>query len=129
MLTGEYMESRATEIVIGDVRYAAFIQVLEYVYSDEVEVTPEIAMELFQAADRFGLERLKRICENCMIASITIDSAANVFYAADIHNAVSLKQKALNFILKHFDEVSRTPSFEEVIRNNVDLIFEILRSR
>lgn len=44
-------------------------------------------MELFQAADQFGVERLKRMCESTMLASINVDNAASIFHAADERNA------------------------------------------
>ena len=38
MLSGEMRESRAREIVMPDVRHSIFLAVLEYLYTDEVEV-------------------------------------------------------------------------------------------
>ena len=40
-----------------------------------------------QVADRFGLDRLKRLCELEMLGAISIDSAAHILYTADQHNA------------------------------------------
>ncbi len=40
-----------------------------------------------QVADRFGLERLKRLCELEMQDAINIDTAAHILYTADQHNA------------------------------------------
>jgi hypothetical protein len=42
------MESSAREIDIPDVRYNIFVQLLQYLYTDEVTITTETAMELFQ---------------------------------------------------------------------------------
>ncbi|CAN0270478.1 unnamed protein product [Phaeothamnion confervicola] len=88
-----------------------------------------MAMELFQAADQFGAERLKRLCEHKMLASINVDNAASIFHAADHHNAKSLREKCLNFILAHFDAVSKTQCFEDMGRTNNDLLFEIIHNR
>lgn len=44
-------------------------------------------MELFQAADQFGVDRLKRMCESTMLASIEVENAASIFHAADERNA------------------------------------------
>lgn len=63
MLMGEMMESRAREIELQDVRHPIFIALLEYLYTDHVEIALDMAMELFQAADQFGVERLKKMCE------------------------------------------------------------------
>jgi len=86
-------------------------------------------MELFVAADQFCIPRLKTMCEQRMLESITIDTAAHLFYLADMHCATSLKAKTLSFILKNFDCVSKTSSFEEMSRGNVGLVIEILRNR
>lgn len=38
-------------------------------------------------ADRFGLDRLKRLCELEMLHAINIETAAHILYTADQHNA------------------------------------------
>lgn len=130
MLTGErFAEATQNEIVLRDVRHGTFLVLLEYLYTDHVEVPLEVAMELFQAADQFGVERLKKICESKMLGSICVENAAQIFHAADQHHAKSLREKTLNFILANFDPVTKTPCFEEMGRTNVDLVFEILQKR
>jgi len=129
MLTGEYMESRAREIVIHDVKYATFLQLMYYLYTDEADINIDSAMELFQLADRFGIDRLKRLCELEMLHAITVESAANILYTADQYNAENLREQCILYILMHFDAVSRTLGFEEMGRTNVELVFEILRRR
>ena len=89
----------------------------------------DMAMELFQAADQFGVERLKIICEHKMLASITVANAASIFHAADLHTAKSLREKCLSFILSNFEAVSKTQCFEEMARSNVELVLQILKKR
>ena len=129
MLTGEYMESRASELVVEDVRHEIFVLFLEFLYSDEVEVTLRVAMELFQAADRFSVDRLKAKCEHVMLSAIGVDSAAQILLAADQHNAEMLRERCIVFMLTHFDQVSVTAGFEEMSRANLDLNLEIIRRR
>lgn len=129
MLTGEMMESRANEIVINDIRHPIFVLLLEYIYTDIVEVNLDVAMELFKASDQFGIDRLRRICEEAMLSGISVENAATLFLGADLHDAKELRQRCLQFILAHFNEVSRTHAFEEMGRTNIDLVFEILKIR
>lgn len=129
MLTGGMSETRASEIVLQDVRHPIFLALLEYLYTDQCEIPLDIAMELFQAADQFGVERLKKICESKMLASINVDNAATIFHAADDHSAKSLREKCLNFILANFDPVTKSESFKEMGRANMELVFEILHKR
>jgi len=129
MLTGEMVEARAASVAINGVRRDIFVALLEYLYTDHVDVGLDMAMELFQAADQYGVERLKRMCESKMLAAIHVDNAATIFHAADQHAAKSLREKCLAFLLANFDAVTKTKSFEEMGRTNVELVFEILRAR
>jgi len=117
------------EIPINNVSKQVFLAVLEFLYTDEMEIKLEMAMDLFVAADQFGVERLKKMCEKTILLSITVESAASILQAADMHNARSLRQRCLDFILRHFDSVSKTNAFEEMGRRNVELLFEILKRR
>lgn len=50
-----YTVYRASEIKIPEIRHAIFLSFLEFVYTDHVDISYDSAMELFQAADRFGM--------------------------------------------------------------------------
>ena len=129
MLLGEMRESKQAEIVIPDVRRSIFVALLEYLYTDAVDVPLDIAMELFEAADKFGVERLKKICESKMLSSISVENAAGIFLASDQYHASSLREKCLAFVVNHFDAVTKTKCFEEMGRSNFDLVLEILHLR
>lgn len=129
MFDSQMREAQQKTITINSVSYKVFIALLEYLYTDEIEITLDIAMDLFVAADQFGVERLKRLCENKMLVSINIDSAATILQAANIHIAHGLRQNCMDFILRHFDAVSKTAAFEEMGRSNMELVFEILKRR
>lgn len=116
-------------IAIGSVSHNVFLAFLEYLYTDEVEITLDIAMDLFTAADTFGVERLKRLCEKKIHGSITVDSVATILQAANAHATHSLRQSCMDFILHNFDAVSKTQAFEDMGRSNVELVFEILKRR
>ena len=102
---------------------------LKYLYTDECDINLDNAMELFEAADVYGIDRLKLMCEQTIMINIDVENAAAIFHASDLHNAASLREKAMAFVLHHFDDVSRTKSFEHLARSNVDLMLEILRNR
>jgi len=40
-----------------------------------------------QAADRFGIDRLKKLCEQEMLSAINLETAPYIFYSADRYNA------------------------------------------
>ena len=129
LFLGDMRESRLSTIRIEEVRHSVFLSILEYLYTDNVRINLEEAMELFEAADLYCIPRLKTMCEKRMIQSINVETAATIFHAADMHTATALRRKALKFIVAHFEEVSKTESFEEMGRSNMELVFEVLRNR
>mmetsp|Transcript_20838 Transcript_20838/g.62085 ORF Transcript_20838/g.62085 Transcript_20838/m.62085 type:complete len:510 (-) Transcript_20838:210-1739(-) len=129
MFDGQMREAQQKSVTINNVSHRVFIALLEYLYTDEVEISLDIAMDLFVAADQFGVERLKRLCEKKILISINIDSAATILQAANMHIAHGLRQSCMDFILRNFDAVSKTAAFEEMGRSNVELVFEILKRR
>lgn len=129
LFLGNMREASMDTISLEQVRYSIFLAVLEYLYTDHVLIPLEDAMELFQAADLFCIPRLKTMCEKRMLQSITVENAASIFHAADTAYAGALREKAKKFILSHFEEVSKTSSFEEMGRRNIELVFEFLHSR
>jgi hypothetical protein len=129
MFEGQMREAQQKTVTINNVSHRTFLALLEYLYTDEIEISLDIAMDLFVAADQFGVERLKRLCEKKILTSISIETVATILQAANVHVAEGLRQSCMEFILRNFDAVSKTPAFEEMGRNNVELIFEILNRR
>ena len=61
---GPYMEIQSGPTLCtgrDDVSPELFKIMLEYIYSDSVNISPEDAIELLKIADRFGLNRLKQV--------------------------------------------------------------------
>lgn len=129
MFEGQMCEAEQKTVTINNVNYRAFLAILEYLYTDDVEIGMDLAMDLFVAADQFSIDRLKCLCEKKVLLSINVDNVASLLQAAHMHAAGGLRQSCMDFILRHFDEVSKTPAFVEMGRSNVELIFEILKSR
>jgi len=117
MFGSEMKESKTQTVNIEKVSYENFLLVLQYLYTDECEIPLENAMEIFEIADRFGIERLRQMAEQTIMTSLKIDNAANIllvfFYnklikkIADTFHADPLRNEAMRFILKNFDEVSK----------------------
>jgi leucine-zipper-like transcriptional regulator 1 len=129
LFLGHMREAQMDTIRIEQVRYDIFLLVLEYLYTDHLIIGFSNAMELFEAADLFCIHRLKTMCEKRMLEQISVENAASIFHAADVHSATVLRQKTKSYILSHFSEVSKSRSFEEMGRSNIELVFELLKGR
>jgi len=108
MFTSSLQESTKDEIELTDVSAHAFEQVLEFIYTggiDTSKMTFEEALTLLSAANRYMLERLKRICERFIIENIRLSNVSYIFQAADLYEAEYLRSAAIYFIANHYQKM------------------------
>ena len=110
-------ESTQTEVSLEDISYDVFHALLEHLYTDRVDVTSEIALELFAAADFLGVEQLKSICVSKIESELSVDTVCHTLTVADKHSATPLKDVCVKYIVDHFKEVHSTAGFHELSRN------------
>lgn len=127
MFASGMKESRDAEIVLHDISYNTFVNLMQFIYTDTVDVSADGAIELFVAADLYTMARLKALCEGIVQKAITVDNSAQLLMTADsLPHATSMQDLCLRYIVRHFDVVSKTEGFTRLSR---DLILAILRVR
>ncbi|XBI12879.1 hypothetical protein VPH35_139686 [Triticum aestivum] len=103
---GDMKDKCSARVEIKDMEAAAFSAMLHFIYTDTVpdldrplEEVTTMAQHLLVAADMYGLERLKLICEIKLSGGITVDAAATTLALAEQHSCLKLKAKCLEFIV------------------------------
>eukprot|EP01124_Arcella_intermedia_P033189 TRINITY_DN7886_c0_g1_i1.p1 TRINITY_DN7886_c0_g1~~TRINITY_DN7886_c0_g1_i1.p1 ORF type:complete len:498 (+),score=140.45 TRINITY_DN7886_c0_g1_i1:194-1687(+) len=124
MFSSTLQESTKLEIELTDVTSNAFEQVLEFIYTDNIDIQKmsfEEALTLLSAANRYMLDRLKRICEKFIIENIRLSNVSYIFQAADLYEAEYLRAAAIFFIANHYqkmidiDDVTQIDCFSDWI--------------
>lgn len=68
-----------------------FEAMMECVYKschpDKVDIKPEMAEELLQAADQYMLDDLKHLCEASICSRLTVESLPSTYDLAENYNA------------------------------------------
>ena len=130
MFSSNMSETIQNRVELSDVSGVVLEAIIAYLYTDELitslSSTAEL-MALFTAADRYGLERLKRICEQSILSTISIENACDILQSSDMVNAATLRKRAIEYVVRSYDAVVKTPGFEELARQNVELTLEIIR--
>mmetsp|Transcript_18157 Transcript_18157/g.23892 ORF Transcript_18157/g.23892 Transcript_18157/m.23892 type:complete len:547 (+) Transcript_18157:211-1851(+) len=126
MFSSGMRESRENEVIIPNIRYPIFLALLEYIYTDMTDITPENAIDLYNAADLYTLDRLKVLCEMSVQKGINFENAATLLQNADESHATRLREICMNFIIRHFDTVTKSEGFKSLSR---ELILETLANR
>jgi speckle-type POZ protein len=109
---GQMMEKSSQQVDIKDMEAAVFKALLGFVYTDTVPEFEEqhqdkepvsttvMAQHLLAAADRYGIGRLKRICEGKLSGGIHVDTVAATLALAELHRCELLKAKCIDFIVR-----------------------------
>lgn len=116
-------------MLVEDVTPAVFLLLLDHLYTDAADVTADSVLELLAAADRFGIERLKKLCSDQIQASLSVDNVCEVLTIADRHSEAELVQSCVGFIVGHFAEVHRTEGFRHVPRDLLDVVHAAISAR
>lgn len=97
------------KVELEDIEPSIFKAMLLFIYSDKLpdlrEITGSSSMStstnimqhLLAAADRFGLDRLKQLCEAKLCEEVTADTLATTLSLADQHRCSQLKAICLKF--------------------------------
>lgn len=97
---------------LSEVMWLFMQALLHFIYSDELPDCHEIIdstsasstnmmQHLLAAADRFGLDRLKFLCEAKLCVEVSTDTVATTLSLAEQHHCPQLKSICLKFAATH----------------------------
>mmetsp|Transcript_3585 Transcript_3585/g.7471 ORF Transcript_3585/g.7471 Transcript_3585/m.7471 type:complete len:358 (+) Transcript_3585:55-1128(+) len=102
---GEEDGSGMTSVPVADVEPGIFRHVLYYVYGGNVpdKAFSEHAKDIIDAADRLGVGNLKVDAEGWYVklTPITLSNFAENLYFSDTKNCALLKEKVMDFLVRH----------------------------
>ncbi|KAE9066211.1 hypothetical protein PF005_g27167 [Phytophthora fragariae] len=91
ILAEEIVKNNAGRVEISGVSKRIFLSVLAYIYTDSVDIPEDKVMEMFTAANRYGIETLKQLCSQRLLKSVGIDNVADMLLLAVEHGDASLQ--------------------------------------
>ncbi|XP_051177665.1 BTB/POZ and MATH domain-containing protein 2 isoform X1 [Lolium perenne] len=151
-LFGPMTESNTSSVIhIKDMEAKVFAGLLKFIYTDsfpemdkdnnmeeggqdeEKEEEVEYVMwlqDLFVAADRYELQRLKLLCEGHLAEGLCVSSVASTLALAEQHYCHGLKEACLKFIqdqsLPCLEKVMATDSWELIVTTYPSVLKEII---
>uniref|UniRef100_A0ACD5ZDD2 Uncharacterized protein n=1 Tax=Avena sativa TaxID=4498 RepID=A0ACD5ZDD2_AVESA len=135
---GQMKEKHLGHVEVKDMDTAVFKAMLHFIYTDTVpeldhqlEEVATLAQHLLVAADRYGLDRLKLICESKLSDGITVDTAATTLALAEQHNCSQLKAKCAKFIVSTpavLDAVLATDGYKHLAASCPSVLADLLKS-
>ncbi|CAL5011152.1 unnamed protein product [Urochloa decumbens] len=94
------------DLSIDDMQPAVFRALLRFIYTDSLPIIGgqyeddrrEMVCHLLIAADRYGMERLKTICQGILCKALAVHTVADMLALADQHHCSMLKDACMEFI-------------------------------
>jgi len=122
-------ESETGRVDIEDMEYATAKLMLEYIYTGKTpELSVDVATGLLAAGDRYGLDRLKGICEQFLGKSLEISSCVYVLMLADLHSAQKLRKSCIEFIKGNSESIIGSEQWDQMIQNKPHIVTELFRA-
>ncbi|XP_004239913.1 BTB/POZ and MATH domain-containing protein 3 isoform X1 [Solanum lycopersicum] len=131
---------KTDEVEIEDIEPSVFKAMLQYIYSDElpdlIEITGStstctstiVTQHLLAAADRFGVDRLKELCEAKLCEEVNVDTVATTLSLAEQHRCPQLKAICLKFAATNLGVVMQKDGFKHLEESCPLLLSELLET-
>ena len=74
MFVADLSEKRTNTLLIEDIDADVFVEMLRFIYTDEVKNIKNLAAKLLVAADKYMLDLLKLKCEKVLAENITVEN-------------------------------------------------------
>ncbi|KAJ3685874.1 hypothetical protein LUZ61_015038 [Rhynchospora tenuis] len=131
-LYGPMTEAKSSCIKIKDMKAEVFNAILRFVYTDNYEhiekvLSIELVQDLFVAADRYALEKLKVLCQQRLWVALSIDTVLSTLIVAERHSSAWLKEKCLEFasMPENFTELALTEEYAQMVQSFPSLLIEL----
>ncbi|KAF8685250.1 hypothetical protein HU200_044071 [Digitaria exilis] len=131
-----WMKEKASsggQIKIDDMEARVFEAMLHFIYTDTLPEIEEgerraMAQHLLVAADRYGLERLKMVCEEVLCNYIDLSSVATTLALAEQHGCHGLKEGCFKLLKSpgNMKAVVASDGYDHLARSCPSVVKELL---
>ncbi|GJS21450.1 BTB/POZ/MATH-domains containing protein [Tanacetum coccineum] len=122
------------EVELMDMEPSVFKAMLFFIYSDKLPDSQEsvgsmshMIQHLLVAADRFGLDRLKQLCEAKLYEELNVDVVATTLSLAHDHHCSQLKTICMDFAVANLRAVIKTEGYKYIEKSCPLLLSELLQ--
>lgn len=118
------MATTENVIQIPDVEPSAFLALLKFVYTDEVQIGPETVMTTLYAAKKYDVPALERACVEFLKRNLSSDNAFMLLTQARLFDEQQLAALCLETIDKNTTEALIADGFTDIDINTLCAVLE-----
>ncbi|KAF0688237.1 Aste57867_20107 [Aphanomyces stellatus] len=111
------------DVDVDDVSYPTFSLLIHFLYTEEIAIDLNNALELLVAAATYKVVELQKRVEKFLVEEITTYNAMTIWVVADQYDAVELKLACVAFLLRNICTIVGSDGFHDNhTRVSVDLV-------
>jgi len=134
LLNSSFKEGNEGIIYIKEIKAPVLKVLLHFAYSDRLpddlddNMDCSFAQHLLEAADRFELNRLRKICEKRLCSTVEVDTVGTTLTLAEQNRADDLKKVCLDFVAKNLQAVLQTEGYKHMLEACPGLQADIIQT-
>ncbi|CAH8617584.1 unnamed protein product [Heterobilharzia americana] len=126
MFTGPMTEARSPCVQFRGIEGSALIQLVNFIYTNEISVNEENVQILLPAANLFQLTAVRDVCCEFLQSQLHPSNCLGIQKFADLHNCQDLLDFSRRFTEQHFGELLKQD--DEFLKLNSDQLIELISS-
>ncbi|CAH8566356.1 unnamed protein product [Schistosoma turkestanicum] len=126
MFTGSMAEARSRCVEFRGIEGSALIQLVNFIYTNEINVNEENVQTLLPAANLLQLTAVRDICCEFLQFQLHPSNCLGIQRFADLHNCQDLLDFTRRFTEQHFGELLKQD--DELLKLNADQLIELISS-
>jgi RCC1 and BTB domain-containing protein len=114
MFSENWSKSDLNEIEITQYSYFVYYSFLKYLYTDSIDIELKEVFDLYDLANSYLEEDLKRKCIQIMKTNISIENFCLIYSIAIKYNSEDLEKYCVGFAANKFFEIGKTDAFQQM---------------
>ena len=129
MFQSNMTEKRTKTITIADHSPDVIQKMLQFIYSGKavLDDQQELTRELLKAAEKYGLEILKKMCEDKLCESLVLENSVKNIILGEMYGAKKLMKNAMQLLASNMSSVIDTEEWESCAKHHPALATEVMR--
>lgn len=119
MFQSPWDEDEKDTVDVATHSYNVYKAFLEYLYTDQVDLSPEDAIGLLDLSNYYCESQLKRHCERIIRHGIMVENVAMLYAAAIKYDGKDLEEYCFRFAMNHLTAVVQTEAFSNLDESTV----------
>lgn len=113
MFDHEMNEKKTNQVILDDIDGEVLSAMVHFMYTDTVPNLSSLAESLLMVADRFGLTKLKMMCEEHLLKAIDINTVGHLLTLSDMTDTEHLKKACLEYTCSFSSDIAASAEFDK----------------